>query len=236
MEDEDGRPKRIVTTGDGGMDKKMGGGIPLGSLILIEGASDSGKSVLTQQFVYGTSTAGFRVTVMTTENTVKSLIRQMMSLNLDIIDYLLLGRLKIFPVKAQSQVNGAKTFGSLLEAFRTQRLQDLVVVDSVTTFIAHASVEDVVAFFEEAMEYCSNGMTIALVAHSYAFSESTLVRIGSMCDAHLRLRTEAVGDRLMKTLEVAKIRGAQQTTGNIINFDVDPGVGMRIVPFSRASA
>ena len=86
------------------------------------------------------------------------------------------------------------------------------------------------------MDYCSSGMTIALIAHSYAFSESTLVRISSMCDTHLRLRTEAVGDRLMKSLEIAKIRGAEQTTGNIINFDVNPGMGMRIVPFSRASA
>ncbi len=234
MEQE--RKKRVVTSGDSEMDKKIGGGIPLGSLILIEGASDSGKSVLSQQLLYGTSMAGFRVTVMTTKNTVKSLIRQMLSLNLDIIDFLLLGRLKIFPVKAQGQAGAEKSFQSLLNAFQRQRLQDLVIVDSVTTFIAHSSVEEVVAFFEETMDYCSSGMTIALIAHSYAFSESTLVRIGSMCDAHLRLRTEAVGDRLMKTLEVAKVRGAQQTTGNIINFDVDPGMGMRIVPFSRASA
>jgi flagellar protein FlaH len=33
---------------------------------------------------------------------------------------------------------------------------------------------------------------------------------------------------------VAKVRGAARTTGNVITFDVEPGWGMRIIPFSRA--
>ena len=158
---------KVVSTGNPEIDKKLGGGIPMGSLILIEGASDSGKSVLAQQLTWGTSRMGYLVTVMTTENTVKSLIRQMISLNLDITDYVLLGRLKIFPIKAmQAQEGSAKTFDSLMSAIRAQKLQDLVIVDSITSFIAHASVEQVVAFFEDCMGYCNNGMTMALIAHS----------------------------------------------------------------------
>jgi flagellar protein FlaH len=37
-------------------------------------------------------------------------------------------------------------------------------------------------------------------------------------------------------LEVAKVRGAEKTTGNIISFDVEPGLGMRIIPVSSAKA
>jgi flagellar protein FlaH len=55
-----------------------------------------------------------------------------------------------------------------------------------------------------------------------------------MCDAHLRLRIEEMGDRLMKVLEVAKVRGADKNTGNIVSFDVEPGWGMRIIPISKA--
>ena len=230
---------KVVSLGNVEMDKKFGGGIPMGSLILIEGASDSGKSVLSQQLTWGTLKAGYRVTVMTTENTVKSLIRQMWSLSLEITDYLLLGRMKIFPVKAQradDDENGAKSFQILLHAIREQKLQDLVIVDSITSFIAQSPIGEVVSFFQECMGYCSKGMTIALIAHSYAFDEATTIRISSMCDAHLRLKTETVGDRIMKTCEVAKIRGAQLSTGNVINFDVEPGIGMRIIPFSKASA
>lgn len=63
-----------------------------------------------------------------------------------------------------------------------------------------------------------------------------LSRIRSACDAHLRLRIEEVGDKLVKVLEVAKVRGADKNTGNIMSFDVDPGTGMRVMPLGRARA
>jgi flagellar protein FlaH len=39
---------KIISTGNDELDKKMGGGIPLGTLTLVEGQSNSGKSVLTR--------------------------------------------------------------------------------------------------------------------------------------------------------------------------------------------
>ena len=46
----------------------------------------------------------------------------------------------------------------------------------------------------------------------------------------------ASGTNLVKTMEVAKIRGADMRTGNILGFEVEPGMGIRIVPVSRAKA
>jgi flagellar protein FlaH len=83
---------------------------------------------------------------------------------------------------------------------------------------------------------CDNGKTIINIAHTYAFDEQVLIRIRSACDAHFRLRIEEVGDKLVKVLEVAKVRGADKNTGNIMSFDVDPGIGMRIMPVGRARA
>ena len=37
--------KKIISTGHPEIDKKLGGGLPIGSLTLIEGQSDAGKSV-----------------------------------------------------------------------------------------------------------------------------------------------------------------------------------------------
>ena len=106
---------RVISTGNSEIDKKMGGGIPAGSLILIEGQSDSGKSVLTQQFIWGSLYDEFNVVLYTTENTVKSFTRQMTSLILDITDFMLLGKLKIFEIKAsRSQLTPSKVFTLLL--------------------------------------------------------------------------------------------------------------------------
>ena len=43
-----GEDRQILSTGNGELDKKIADGIPLGSLTLIEGENDTGKSVLTQ--------------------------------------------------------------------------------------------------------------------------------------------------------------------------------------------
>ena len=99
MATDPGRPaKRSITSGNLELDKKMGGGIPEGSLTLIEGQSDSGKSVLVQQLTWGALQDGFRVLIYTTENTTRSLLSQMKDLGLDIDDYFLLDRVKIYPV------------------------------------------------------------------------------------------------------------------------------------------
>ena len=55
-------------------------------------------------------------------------------------------------------------------------------------------------------------------------------------DAHRVLRMEQVAERLVKVMEVAKVRNADQSTGNIITFDVEPGLGMKIIPISKAKA
>ena len=227
----------VVSTGNAEVDRKLGGGIPIGSLTLIEGQSDSGKSVLAQHLVCGSLKDGMKATVFTTENSVKSLIRQMDSLNLNILDYLLLGRVKIFPVRAMKvSADMSLALEALLGAMVRQKGKDLIIVDSITSFVAHTSIEQVISFFEECKVQCDRGMSIVLVAHSYAFSESMLVRISSMSDAHIRMSIETMGDKLMKILEVSKVRGAQQTTGNVITFDVEPGWGIKVLPFSKAKA
>lgn len=140
--------QRVISTGNPEIDKKLGGGIPTGSLVLVEGQSDSGKSVLIQQMLWGSLRGGFTATLLTTENTVKSLVRQMQSLNQDITDYLLLGRLKVFPVKAmQGKIRWERTLQNLLEALHSQGKRDLVAIDAITSFIVHSPPEEVIAFF-----------------------------------------------------------------------------------------
>lgn len=236
-EDQPKKKKSVITTGNMEIDKKLGGGIPRGSLILVEGESDSGKSVLTQQMMWGSLFEGVSVVLYTTENTVKSFIRQMNSLSLEITDFLLMGKIRIFPITAsKSQLSPSQVFTILLSDMETRTDSPLIVVDSLTTFITHTSIEETMTYFEICKHYCDRGMTVMIVVNSYAFGQAELARVRSMCDAHLVLRTEEMGDRLVKMMEVAKIRGAELSTGNIISFDVEPMMGMKIIPVSKVKA
>ncbi len=229
---ENGRGGTVVSTGNGAIDRKMGGGIPLGSLTLIEGHSGAGKSVLAQQMIWGSVRDGCEATLFTTENTIKSLTKQMQSLNLDILDLLLLRRLRVYPMEVARL--GEQSLSALLWAMKRESDRDVIFVDSLTSCVVHSQVDEVLTYFEECKRLCSNGVTIIVVVHSHALSEELLIRVRSLCDAHLRLRTEEVGERLVKTMEVAKVRGADRATGNIVSFEVEPGWGMRIIPVSKA--
>jgi flagellar protein FlaH len=228
------RKSKVISTGSREIDDKMGGGVPHSSMTLIEGDSNSGKSILTQQMSWGSLHDGFRLSFFTTENTVKSLVRQMVSLNIDITDYLLLGRFRLFSMEV-SQTR-SETMDVLLQAIKTEGASgsDMIFVDALTPCITSSPPEAVLSFFEKCKRLCSEGMTIVIVVHSHAVDKELLVRITSLCDAHLRLRTEEVGERLIKAMEVSKVRGASKRTGNIISFEVEPGFGMRIIPINKA--
>jgi len=222
-----------ITTGNYELDQKMGGGVPAGSLTLIEGDSGAGKSVLSQQMMHGSLAVGYHLSIFTSENTVRSLIRQMQSLNMEVTDHVLLGRLRIYPIEAARL--GTKAPPTLMKAMQSERGRALIVVDSLTSSIPQSSDTEVLSFFEGCKRLCGGGTTVLIVVHSHGVSRDLLIRIRSLCDAHLQLRTEEVGTRLLKTLEVTKVKGAEQTTGNIVSFEVEPGWGMRVVPISKIS-
>ncbi|HEY31698.1 MAG TPA: flagellar accessory protein FlaH [Dehalococcoidia bacterium] len=226
----------LISTGNDELDKKIGGGIPPNSLSLIEGQPDSGKSVLSQQMIWGSLRNGYKVAIFTTENSVRSLLTQMQSLNLDVTNYLLLSRLQIFPVDARKTAGNLNTGLAPMVANCALRGFDLAVIDSLTYYVTHVGVAELITFFEEMKALNGKGLSVLCSAHSYAFEEGTLIRIGAMCDAHLRLRMETMGAKLIKILEVAKVRGAVQKTGNIVSFDVEPNWGIKVIPYSKARA
>ena len=229
--------KRSISTGNIELDKKMGGGIPVGSLTLIEGQSDAGKSVLVQQLTWGALQDGYKILFYTTENTVRSLLTQMTDLGLGMDDHFLLGNVSIYAVpQAFNENQSLSIFQTLRKHIAQQENIDLVIVDSLTTFVSNVPDKETLTFFTLCKDFCDQGKTVMFTMHSYSFSEQMFIRLRSICDAHMRLRVEEMGDQLIKVLEVAKIRGAEKSTGNIISFEVEPNLGMRIIPITKAKA
>ncbi len=229
--------KDAICTGVREIDERLGGGIPLGSLALMEGQSDAGKSVLSQHLTYGALTASHTcVAYYTTENTVKSLIAQMDSLSLHTMDHFLTDRFRIYPLNLHSDLrDGRQRFkimadhmGKLPEEFK------FILVDSITLLVAHSNSVSVTDFFWSCKRLCDMGRSILVVAHSFAFEDEVLSRTRALCDAHLRLRLEQIGDRMVKIMEVLKVRGADRPTGEVVSFDIEPKTGMRIIPLSKA--
>jgi flagellar protein FlaH len=235
QDDESRSQQSVISTGVGEIDRKLGGGIPVGSLTLIEGESDAGKSVVAQQMMWGSMLGRHRVLLFTSENTVKSMNTQMASLGFGVINYLLLGWFKVFAIDS-AMMKKVDCFATILSGIKAFPDFQLVVVDSLTPVLSHTNPDEVIDYFEKCKKFCDQGRTIINIAHTYAFDKGVLIRVRSCCDAHFKLRIEEMGDKLVKVLEVAKIRGADKSTGNILSFDVEPGMGLSIMPMGKAKA
>jgi|SRR5665647_423708 len=237
MAQEEDEKKGILSSGNDEIDKKLGEGIPLGSLVLIEGENDTGKSVLCQQMTYGGLNQLHRIAYYSTENTIKSMLGQMESLSLDISDFYSWGYFRIFPVHLEGvEWTSDQMKGTLhLLATHLKSIRErVIIIDSLTMFTTYSGEDGIFEFLTKLKNFCDKGYTIFITLHQHAFKEDTLVRVRSSCDCHLFLRKEQLTDRYISVMEVSKIRGAKKSTGNIVSFEVQPGYGIRIIPVSQA--
>lgn len=229
----------FISSGNLEIDRKLEGGVHAGSLSLLEGANDSGKSIFMQQIIWGALNQDKTVLVLTTEKTSKEVLNQMESLNRGISDYFIIGRSKIFEINAGHVEENPHLSESLLQVLLEciQRCkEELILIDSLTIFAVNSSESAVLNFFTECAKLCDRGKTILISVHGYAFPQAVLYRLRSVCSTCLELRIEQVGDQWIKTMEIQKLRGAKKTTGNLLSFDVDSEFGLKIIPVSKVKA
>lgn len=230
------KPLEFISSGNLEIDRKLEGGIPVGSLCLLEGEKDSGKSVLMQQIMWGALNQDKKALALTTEKTSKNLLNNMESLNLDISDYFILGRSKIFEINAsyveENPELSEKLLQTLLECVE-QCEEDLILIDSLTILAVSASENALLNFFTGCVKLCDKGKTILISVHGYTFPQQVIHRLKSTCDTCIELRIEQVGDKLINTLEIQKLRGARKITGNMLSFNVDSDSGLKIIPVSK---
>ena len=227
----------IISTGSNEIDRRLGGGIPKSSLMLVEGDEGAGKSTVAQQLIWGGLNDGLKTSIYTTEQNINSLLRQMASLGQDVTEFFLMHELEVYPmVISPDQEDPETLFEKLGIHMKNNVDSDIIVVDSLTTFVSQSGGDQIQDFFSNCKSLCEKGKVVICTVHAKAFDEEFLLRIRSLCDAYLRLTVHSAGNSLIKAMEVAKIRGAEMQTGNITGFDVEPGLGIRIVPITRARA
>ena len=226
----------FIKTGEMILDEKLGGGLPRGSVTLIEGSSSTGKSILCQHLMYGALLDEARVVCFTSEFTSQSLLTQMYSIGLDASKCHEGAQLTVNALQEPlPEDDGDPLLTDLgVEMENLAGKADFIVLDTITNLASYSGNRPILSFFAACKRMCAKGASIVVVAHSSVFDEKMSVRIRAMCDGNLNLRVENIGDKLMNALEVRKILNAERSTGNVVFFEVEPGMGIRPNPFSRA--
>lgn len=231
----------VLSTGNDELDLRLGGGLPHPSFILLEGGHGTGKSLLISQFVWGVlKRSDMNVLLITTENTVKSLLEQMKKISFDLEKEYILGRLHIVPIHMEGVRWAEKSARYLLEALgrymKKMKKYDVIVIDSLTTIAVYSDTSTVLDFLTRCRMLVSEGKTIIATVHPHALNENLLINARALSDCYFRLSLGEMGGKTFKIMEIVKLKGVSGIVEGLINFDVEPSFGIKILPLASANA
>ncbi|MBN2488044.1 MAG: ATPase [Methanosarcinaceae archaeon] len=208
--------------------RKLGGGFPTGSLVVMEGGSGGGKSTICQRYTYGFLENKTSVTLISTQQTTKGFINQMYALDYPIASYLLNGSLLYIPViplvqAAKSRIDFIERLMGGQELFDN----DVIIIDTISSLIKY-SVDtekslDLISFFKKL-----NGMgkIIILTIEPTQLSEDVTSMFRSSCDIYITLKIKPMANEVKRTVIVNKFTGAKGPVGQMIGFRIEPKVGL----------
>ncbi len=232
------------TRGMGGiMDiaEAMGGGIREGSLVIIEGGPESGKSVMCQHIAYGVlHSRSCAVAYYSTDHNSEALAQQMESMSMDTRHELVTDRFRIYKMGATNVLrNAPKALQLIIEHVKElpERFK-LIIIDSPSLFMSRVNPMHKIEFLHSCKRLSKPDRSIVLSLGSHVFETKTLSRAYSVSDYYLKLNSQDVvlaaghlDNRIVKAMEITKLAGAERQKQPSVKFEIKVGVGIQILPF-----
>ena len=220
----------------------IGGGIAENSLVLIEGESDTGKSVVSQHIAYGVlNSKTTRVAYYSTEHNAESLIGQMDGLGLDVTRDVISDRFRVYRVGTGTVIRDTEAAlqGLVNHIHGLPREYQLVFLDSPSWLLNHVNSEIKMDFLCLCKEM-SRARSIVVALDTYVFEQDEVNRVYALSDYYLRLRSHdpfledgQIDPRVIKKMEVTKLSGVRRYEDEGFKFEIKPRIGIQILPFMK---
>ncbi|AMM53380.1 ATPase domain-containing protein [Pyrococcus kukulkanii] len=218
---------RIDLKGDE-LHRRLGGGIPAGTIMLIEGDRGTGKSILSQRLLYGFLMNGYTASYISSQYTTVEYVKQMMSISYDVIPFLIRKKLvfvSLYPLL--SGVSEERKFLSRLLGEPRLWEQDIVVIDSFSSVLSREQeVRSVRNFLMYIKRLSSLGKVIVLTANPEELPRDILFLLEEASTLLMRLNVRVFGGDLKNSATIVKYNNAKGVFQKIIPFRVEPKVGL----------
>jgi len=208
--------------------RKLGGGFPPGSIVVIEGGSGSGKSTVCQRLAYGLMENGSSVTYISTQMTTKGFINQMYSLSYNISSFLLKKKLLYIPVLSLIDPSAPRL--DFIERLRNAEAlfkNDVIIIDTISSLIKHSvNMEkglELISFFKR---LTGVSKTIILSIEPSELEPRIHTEFVSSADINLTLKISTLGSNIKRTIIVNKFTGAAASVESMIGFRIESNVGL----------
>jgi flagellar protein FlaH len=208
--------------------ERLNGGLPKGSITLVEGPDGSGKSILSQRLMYGFLMNGYSVTYISSELTTKGFLDQMRSLNYDVLNFMLSRQLLFVPVypligRPRSRVDFVDRLMGAKELFKNE----ITIIDAFSGIAPPDTPGDkileIIYFFKK---LASENKTIIITLDPTHSNEILLKHLRTTADIYLELVTNLTEGEISKLIIVKRFTYAMEFVGNVTGFRVEPQVGL----------
>ncbi|MCH7712670.1 MAG: response regulator [Chloroflexi bacterium] len=238
-----------ISTGSDEIDRALLGGIPLGSLTLIEGPSGAGKSVLCEHIAYGAMLADQGVVFYTSGLAPDDLTSRMKTLGLDVKSFISEGQFTIQPL--EDLRGGPGDPASPLDILK-KHIEGLpwdisvVIIDSLSNLVGQAGSMATLNFLIECKALCRMGNAILITLHTSAFDPEIRNRLDALFATHMTLGTEGfthgIEMKTMNVIDIAKVKDTNLARKTSIYFEVDTELGrsmnmsIKVLPIHKIKA
>ncbi|MFH0863196.1 MAG: ATPase domain-containing protein [Candidatus Altiarchaeota archaeon] len=210
---------------------KLGGAIPYGSLVLVEGKDGMGKSLLVQRLLYAFLVNGATVTYISAELSTKDFLQQMDSLRYSIDEWLVDQRLLFIPMFPF--IGGGQLRADFLDRMIAQQQlfnSDIIVIDTLSFLLVQGNISqekafDAIKFFKKIV---NKGKIVIFTVDPEQLNKGLLTLIRSVADIYLEFGSKSLGGDIKKFMSVNRFKRAKQQVVSQIAFRVEPGQGMII--------
>ena len=240
--------KELCTIGIEELDVQMGGGIPLGSTVLITGCSGSGKTTLCMQYLFNGARKGERSVFFTITEPLFKLTKNLEGFNFYDKKLIESGMVNIIDLRIISERLGldaekytVEDAGALLDILKdiadeldTKRL----VIDSITALCYRLQSKEMIRDFifklgtSLAVMNCTTLLTSEVPPSTYKFSQYEIeefISDGIIFMGDLERR----GD-LIRTLQIVKMRGISHSRTKFV-VNISSQRGLELIPLLKSS-
>jgi len=213
-------------------EQRLGGGIPKGSLIVIEGEEGAGKSIVCQRITYGALVNGHSVTYISTEMNILDFVRQMDSLNYPIENFLLEDKLLFITlVNLFGKVKEKENLIFELKKSKAKKIfkSDLIIIDSLSYPLVNSiSLKQINELIEFLLKIKGYDKTIILTFDSQIINQQLVNNLRRVSDIYLKVGISTLAGQLVRYLEVKRFRNPREPYSLMIPFRVEPKLGLII--------
>ncbi|MFA6088582.1 MAG: ATPase domain-containing protein [Candidatus Woesearchaeota archaeon] len=208
--------------------RNIGGGIPKESIVLIEGADGTGKSIIVQRFCYGLLKNNVSVTYVGTELSTMEFVKQMNSLNYPIDDQLLKDKMLYIPMfPYYGNVKLHPNFIDRLFSAKKLYEKDVIIFDCLSFLIvkdgeSKTTVFEIISFFKRLINM---GKTIIFTVDSGHLNDDLLTLIRNISEVYITTELHEFAGELIRIMSIKRFKRSAESTATKIPFKVEPGEG-----------